>query len=223
MAKHKKLDEEGLLLGEKAYLRLKQLLLNGSFQTGQYVSTQELVERLDCPLAPTREAVKRVANESLLRIVPKRGMYVMEATPDLIRHCFELRALIDQEGARTLAAAPEPPPFEVLRAAHERVLAAARSEITPDLQREAKDVDWQMHEALAASLANPLVTEIYERNRERIRIMQNSRPLLPDRIVPAMEEHLAILDAIEAGHAEVAAHAVRDHCRQTLRWWGILV
>ena len=222
LSKHMKISEDGLLLSEKAYLRLKELLLAGSFKAGQFVSMQELVELLGCPLAPTREAVKRVANESLLRIVPKRGMYVMDVTPDLIRQCFELRALFDQEGARTLASAIEQPGFDALRAAHVQVLEEARNEITADLQREAKDVDWRLHEALAGSLGNPLVTEIYERNRERIRIMQNSRPLLPDRIIPAMEEHLVILDAISARHPEAAAQAVRDHCRQTLRWWGIL-
>lgn len=222
MAKRKKIIDDGLLLGERAYLRMKELLLTGTLNAGQYVSTQELVEMLDCPLAPTREAVKRVANEGLLRIVAKRGMYVMDVTPDLIRQCFELRALFDQEGARILAAAAEQPSFDALRAAHVRVLEAAQNEITPDLQREAKDVDWRLHETLAGSLRNPLVTEIYERNRERIRIMQNVRPLLPDRIVPAMEEHLGILDTIATRRPDAAAQAVREHCRQTLRWWGIL-
>jgi len=215
-------SDDGLLLGEQAYLRLKDLLLTGALKAGEFVSTQDLVKLLDCPLAPTREAVKRAANESLLRVVPKRGMYVMDVTPELIRECFELRALFDQEGARLLASGPTPQWFDELRAAHVRVLEEARDEVTTDLQREAKDVDWRMHEMLSGKLRNTLVSEIYERNRERIRIMQNSRPLLPDRIVPAMEEHLVILDAISGQRPDAAEQAVRDHCRQTLRWWGIL-
>ncbi len=38
-----------------------------------------------------------------------------------------------------------------------------------------------------------------------------------------MEEHFAIMDAIAEGNEEVAAGAVREHFRQTLRWWGIVV
>ncbi len=223
LPKRKKLSQDGLLLGEQAYLRLKELLLTGALKAGEYVSTQDLVKLLELPLAPTREAVKRAGNEALLRIVPKRGMYVMDVTPELIRQCFELRALFDQQGARTLTAeATQRTALNELRAAHVHVLEEARSEVTADLQREAKEVDWRLHETLAGSLRNPLATEIYERNRERIRIMQNSRPLLPDRIVPAMEEHLVILDAIVAQRPDDAEQAVRDHCRQTLRWWGIL-
>lgn len=218
-------SEEGLLLSERAYGRLKEELLSGRLKASQYVSMQDLVGLLDSPLAPTREAVKRAAGESLLRIVPKRGVYVMDVTPELIRQCFELRSLLDQEGARTLAVSTDPAIREelaALEAAHRRVRDEARGGVTAKLQQEAKEVDWRLHQSLVGALGNPLVEEIYERNRERILVMQNTRPLLPDRIVPAMDEHLAILEAIGQGDPEAAARAVREHFRQTLRWWGIL-
>ena len=54
-------------------------------------------------------------------------------------------------------------------------------------------------------------------------MIQNTRPFLPDRIVPAMREHLAIIDAVERRDAEAAVAAIAEHYRTTLRWWGILV
>ncbi|MCM8567661.1 GntR family transcriptional regulator [Thauera linaloolentis] len=214
-------DADGLLLADKAFLALRELLAGGGLRAGQFVSMPDLVKSIGLPIAPVREAVKRAESAALVRVLPKRGVAVMEATPELIRECFHLRTIFDQEGARQLVRAGGR--LDALRALHQRVLDAARDGITSSLQREAMAVDWALHSALADALDNDSAREIYARNRDRISVIQHSRPLLPDRIVPAMEEHLAIIDTIAAGEEERAATAVRDHFRQTLRWWGIIV
>ncbi|ATE62576.1 GntR family transcriptional regulator [Thauera sinica] len=216
-------EMEGVLMADRAFLALREQLTSGGLRAGQFVSMPDLVKMIGMPLAPVREAVKRAEAVRLVRVLPKRGVAVMEATPALIRECFHLRTIFDQEGARELVRASAATDLEALRASHQRVLDAARSGVTPSLQREAMAVDWSLHAALADALGNDSAREIYLRNRDRISVIQHSRPLLPDRIVPAMEEHLAIMDAITGGSEDDAARKVRDHFRQTLRWWGIVV
>ena len=94
--------------------------------------------------------------------------------------------------------------------------------MTPDLPRRAILTDLTLHDALATGLDNPLAAGAYQVNRDRIAVIQNTRPFLPDRIVPAMHEHLAIIDALERRDAEEAVAAIDAHYRTTLRWWGIL-
>ena len=216
-------EAESPLLADKAFLALRETLTGGGLRAGQFVSMSDLVKLFGMPIAPVREAVKRAESAGLVRVLPKRGVAVMDATPELIRECFHLRTIFDQEGARELVRKPGMKDLAPLRAVHQRVLDGARSGVTPSLQREAMAVDWALHSALAEGLSNDSAREIYLRNRDRISVIQHSRPLLPDRIVPAMEEHLAILDAIEGGNAEAAATKVREHFRQTLRWWGIVI
>ena len=95
--------------------------------------------------------------------------------------------------------------------------------MTPELPRRAILTDLTLHDALSTGLDNPLAAEAYQVNRDRIAVIQNTRPFLPDRIVPAMREHLAIIDALERRDAEAAVAAIDAHYRMTLRWWGILV
>ncbi|MDO9597471.1 MAG: GntR family transcriptional regulator [Azoarcus sp.] len=216
-------EADGLLLADKAFMALRELLTGGQLRAGQFVSMPDLVKTIGLPIAPVREAVKRAESAALVRILPKRGVAVMEATPDLVRDCFHLRTILDQEGARELARNRAGAGLGELRERHQRVLDEARAGITPSLQREAMAVDWVLHTTLADALGNDSVREIYSRNRDRISVIQHSRPLLPDRIIPAMEEHLAILDAIASGDEQRAAGEVRKHFRQTLRWWGIIV
>lgn len=211
------------LLADRAYGRLIEMLRAGRLGSGQFVSMPGLVELLDMPLAATREAVKRADVNGLVEVLPKRGVLVMSAGPEVTRHCLDLRALLDQEGARRLVDAGRELPLAALRASHEALLAAAGGEMSPELPRRAIAVDLSLHDALARGLDNPLAAEAYAVNRDRIAVIQNTRPFLPDRIVSAMQEHLDIIGALERRDAAAAVAAIRLHYRNTLRWWGVLV
>ncbi len=211
------------LMADQAYDRLIGVLRDGTLTSGQFVSMPGLVETIEMPLAATREAVKRADVNGLVRVLPKRGVLVMEASPEVTRNCMDLRALLDSEGARRLIANGGALPLGELRASHEALIEAAERSVTPELPRRAIRTDLTLHDALATGLDNPLAAEVYRVNRDRIAVIQNTRPFLADRIVPAMREHLAIIDALERHDAEAAVAAIAEHHRTTLRWWGILV
>jgi DNA-binding GntR family transcriptional regulator len=210
-------------LAERAYGRLIAMLREGELASGEFVSMPALVDRAGFPIAATREAVKRAEEQGLVEVLPKRGVVVMRAGPTETRDCLDLRALLDQEGARRLVAGDGLPAEAraALRRAHEAILAEARAGVSGDLPERAKDVDLTLHDALATGLDNPLAREVYRVNRNRVAVVQNTRPFLADRVVSAMEEHLAILDALERRDAEAAVAAIAHHYRTTLRWWGV--
>ena len=211
------------LLADQAYARLIELLRSGELRSSQFVSMPELVEVLDLPLAATREAVKRADARGLVDILPKRGVLVMGAGPETTRDCLDLRALLDSEGARRLVRTGAELDLEALRATHLALIEDAERAMTPDLPRRAIVTDLSLHDALGACLGNPLARDAYNVNRDRIAVIQNTRPFLPDRIVPAMREHLVIIEALARRDAEAAVSAIELHYRETLRWWGVLL
>lgn len=210
-------------MADQAYERLVSHLREGALTAGQFVSMPGLVDLLDLPLAATREAVKRGDVNGLVRVLPKRGVMVMSADREATRSCMDMRAVLDQEGARRLIAAGAELPLAALRASHVALIDDAERTMTPDLPLRAIETDLSLHDALSTGLDNPLLAEAYRVNRDRIAVIQNTRPFLPDRIVPAMREHLAIIEALEARDAEAAVAAIAEHYRITLRWWGILI
>ncbi|WP_368642361.1 GntR family transcriptional regulator [Castellaniella ginsengisoli] len=211
----------GMLLADQSFQAFRDLLFRGEVRAGQLVSISELMEKTGFPLAPVREAVKHAESTGLVRILPKRGVLIIEPTPDTVRSCFHLRCMLDQEGARILAARLAEAPMQALREEHAAVRDQALEGITSELQQWAMAVDWKLHRALAGSLDNPLAAQVYASNHDRITVLQQSRRLLPERIIPAMDEHLRIIDAVLAGREEDAMRAVRAHLAGTLRWWGI--
>lgn len=220
------------LLADQAHDRLIAALHDGRLAAGQFVSMPGLVELLDLPIAATREAVKRADVNGLVRVLPKRGVLVMDASPTVTRDCMDLRAILDAEGARRLVdrlvRGEAALPLAELRANHLAMIAAteralAEGTMSPDLPARAIATDLTLHDALAGGLDSPLAAAAYAVNRDRIAVIQNTRPFLPDRIVPAMREHLAIIDALERRDADAAVAGIAEHYRTTLRWWGILV
>lgn len=211
------------LLAHQAYARLVSALREGRLAAGQFVSMPGLVALLDMPIAATREAVKRADVDGLLRVLPKRGVLVMEASAQATRDSIDLRAILDMEAARRLVALGKALPLDALRASHEALAEEAARAMTPDLPRRAVLTDLSLHDAVATGLDNPFAAEAYRINRNRLAVIQNTRPFLPDRIVPAMREHLAIINSLARRDAEAAVAAIAAHAGTTLRWWGILV
>ena len=211
------------LLADRAYEALIGVLRSGRLRAGEFVSMPALVGTLGLPLAATREAVKRADVNGIVRVLPKRGVLVMDAGAEATRDCMDLRATLDQEGARRLIARGRTLDLDGLEASHRSMIVAAEREMGPDLPRRAILTDLSLHDALSTGLDNPLARGVYAVNRDRIAVIQNTRPFLADRIVPAMEEHLAIIEALRRRDPEAVVAAIASHYRLTLRWWGILV
>lgn len=208
-------------LGDQALDDLLTALRNGHLRAGAFFSMPELVDILGFPIAAIREATKRAETQSLLKILPKRGVTVMDASPQITFHCMDMRATFDKEGARRMLAKSDRPALGEIRNKHIELRSRAQQNVTPQMRAEAIAVDLSLHDALAAELENPFLMQCYAENSNRIAIIQNSRAFLPDRIVPAMEEHLEIIEALKTGDEPRTLAALDVHLSQTLRWWGV--
>lgn len=208
------------LLADKAQQALWAALKTGTLRDGQFLSMSQLVDMLDFPLSAVREAVKQASSHGLLAALPKRGIRVMEARPETIRECLDFRMVLDQEGARRRISGGNLVGLDALRKRHEDIRNQAWSNAANDLSPVAIQVDLSLHDFLAEGLGNSQLAASYAANRMRIAIIQNSRPFVPDRIVSAIDEHLAIINALEKHNAGDAVAAINHHYEQTLRWWG---
>src|SRR6187549_51425 len=83
------------LMREVAYERFKAELFKRNLAPGQFVSQVELCLLLDVPLGPTREALKRLEAESLVRLIPQRGIQIADIGVTLIHEAFEFRTVLE--------------------------------------------------------------------------------------------------------------------------------
>src|ERR671912_1142384 len=94
-------------LVEDAYKALKDAIRNNVFPPGYQGSEQEIALRLGMSRTPVHEAIIRLQEDGLVRVLSKRGVTVCPLAPEDIREIYEVIIAIEAMAAELLAALPD--------------------------------------------------------------------------------------------------------------------
>lgn len=216
------MTEKPTSLADQAFNSIRELLRDNIIKAGQLISMSFLSELIGLPLAPVREAVQKASALGLMKSIPKRGVLIIDADSDHVVECLVIRQIWDKEGARVLISSPDKEYIKKLIVRHQVVIEQANnSEISLALQKEATSLDWEMHELLSSSINNAEIDRLYAINRDRITVMFNAKPIHPVRLVPAFNEHIAIMLAIIEEDEQKVMDLLDYHYQQIFRWLEI--
>jgi DNA-binding GntR family transcriptional regulator len=194
-----------------AYHEFRERLLSGELAPGQFVTQKELATLAGVPVGTAREAIQRLEHESLLKVHPQRGIQVISLTTNFIRNSFGLRMALEMQAVRNFASGNYTAEIDTLLDATEAVLRDAEKTTNPDVLQSAVDVDWDMHDKIIECLDNELISETYQINATRLRLIKVSNRLSPDRVHSALREHLDVLNFCKAGDGAGAQTALASH------------
>ena len=198
-------------LRDDAYQRFRVALFDEVIQPGQFLTQKELCHVTGMPLGPVREALKRLEADQLVRVLPQRGVIIAPVDNSFIRNAFQVRAFLEMEACRLFAVRADDARIAALAVRTRSVIERARAGIGDALLREAYEVDWDLHNTVIADLDNAIISEIHRVNSDRVRLIRLNRRFTARRVIPAMLEHLAIIEAFEARQPEAAAEALEHH------------
>ena len=205
-------EGEPLKLRERAYASFTERLMTREIRPGQFVSQRELVEITGLPLGAIRELVPRLEAEGLIKTVPQRGMQVAQVDLNLIRNAFQFRMFLEKEAASLFARNADMATIGALRDAHERIIARALAGGDLTLIADAEATDRQLHEAIIDHLDNEIISKAFRVNWIKIKLIrQNETRLYDALIVPVMQDHMKIIEALSRRDSAAAAAAMGDH------------
>ncbi|HWX05625.1 MAG TPA: GntR family transcriptional regulator, partial [Bradyrhizobium sp.] len=78
------------MLHEEVVSRIRAILLDGEITPGARIPERELCERLQISRTPLREALKVLAAEGLVQLLPNRGSRAAKLTDKDVRDLFEV-------------------------------------------------------------------------------------------------------------------------------------
>lgn len=87
----------------RAYEMVRALIVEGRFGPGERLKEDELTVLCDVSRTPVREALRRLAVEGLVVILPNQGAHVAAMDPGEIEEIYALRAMIESHAARRAA------------------------------------------------------------------------------------------------------------------------
>lgn len=198
---------------EKAYAYLKDTVLTDPAMQGEFLSEQEIADRIGVSRTPIREALLLLAAEDLVELVPKRGARVAPLTGREITELMQLRGIVERYAAQHVIEAGRAPVREL-----GEFLDRQRTLSGPDQAKEFIDVDHLFHSSLVASVGNALLDRHYEGLRSRqVRAGVVALYNQHGRQEAVLDEHRAIVDALAAGDARAACAAIDSHLESTLK------
>jgi DNA-binding GntR family transcriptional regulator len=190
-------------LADKAYHEIRGLIVSLALAPGAVIDERRLVERLGIGRTPVREALRRLAQERLVEVYPRRGMFVTGVDVRQLARLSEVREVLEPEAARLAA--------ERATDADLQELVALQSELDTAGDQRLMELDERIHRAVYRAAHNDLLEATLEQYYVlALRIWS----IAIDRahgLEEAVEAHRALLDAIQVGDGERAADTMRAH------------
>ena len=118
-------------LVEGAYDALKAAIRNNLFAPGYQGSEQEIASQLGMSRTPVHEAIIRLQEEGLVRVLPRRGVLICAISPDDMREIYEVIIALEGASAELIAEMPperRAPAADALDAVNARMEAALAEE-----------------------------------------------------------------------------------------------
>ena len=198
--------------------RLREEIQLGELAPGTPLSELSLVERTGASRTPVREALRRLAAEGLVDLVPRQGARVSRVSLQSVRDLFDFRSLLEPAAIRqaTEAAAVDPAlrrTFAALRTEFARIERRAASQARSRAFYEVADrFDW----AIIGAARNEHLRRTIAELRPHTARLRNLSHIDPRRVEVSVAEHLRMCDALLAGDADEAAAAIAEHLAQSL-------
>jgi DNA-binding GntR family transcriptional regulator len=184
-------------LHDELVARLRDMVIEGEIAPGSRVPERELCQRFHVSRTPLREALKVLAADGLIQLAPNRGARVAELTEADVEEMFPVMGALEALAGELAASRITEEGLAEVRALHyQMVLHHKRGELAPYFR-----LNQQIHEKIHRGLAGRI---------RRARYLAN---MSAQRWARAVEEHEAILAALEARDGPRLGALLKDHLK----------
>lgn len=203
-------------LRQQAREALRTRIVLGQIEPGRVESVINVASELGVSVTPVREAVMDLANLGMVEIIRNRGFRVPVLTDHDLEEIFRLRTMLEVPAMVELAQLPDRAPLTRFRQLAEQLTDAARQgDLVSFL-----DLDRQFHLGLLELLGNRRLVEMVGQLRDQARMQGLQKLADHGELTQSGEEHIAIVDAVEAGDGELTAELVRRHLTHSRGIWA---
>jgi DNA-binding GntR family transcriptional regulator len=213
------MTEVGPSKADQVHAQLKEEIELGELAPGTPLSELWLVERTGASRTPVREALRRLAVEGLVDLVPRQGARVSRVSLQSVRDLFDFRGLLEPAAIRqaTEAAAADPELRRGFAAMRSEFLRIQRRVPSQDRSRAFYELADRFDWAIIGATRNEHLRRTIAELRPHTARLRNLSHVDPSRVEVSVAEHLVICDAILAGDADAAAAGIAQHLEQSLR------
>ena len=197
-------------LKDRIYDSLKQAITAMNIYADQAelrLDERELSEKLAISRTPIREALARLEQEGLVRIVPRKGVYIVRKTKAEILDMITVWAALESMAARLIT----------LHASDEEIASLRKLFATFDGEDirahidEYSETNIGFHQTILKLSKSPLLEQLADGLFIHMRSIRTRTISEKDRADRSIVDHLHIIEALEARDIDLAERLVREH------------
>jgi DNA-binding GntR family transcriptional regulator len=193
-------------LADRAYHSIREMIVSLELRPGAVIDERGLMARLGIGRTPTREALRRLAQERLVEVYPRRGMFVTSVEIRDLASLAEVRSVLESHVARLAAERATDQDRKALETLLDEL--GDRHELNA---RELMALDERIHRQVYRCAHNPFLEATLE---EYYVLALRIWYLALDRrqeLEQAVLGHRELLEAIHDGDADTAEETMRRH------------
>lgn len=155
-------------LHQEVATRLRQRIVEGLIAPGSKLNERELAEQLNVSRTPLREAIRALAAEGLVELLPNRGAVATQLSAQDVADTFEVIAGLEGQSGELAAQRITDTELAEIRALHYEMLAAfTRRDLSTYYRLNA-----QIHTRINAAARNPVLTRTWATVNARLQALR---------------------------------------------------
>jgi DNA-binding GntR family transcriptional regulator len=194
----------------RAYSALKEVIVSLNIYDQPHevrLDERQLAQSLGVSRTPVREAMAQLEREGFVHSVPRRGIYVVRKTKREVIEMIQVWAALESLAARLITQQSSDAEIGRLR---EMFTTFEDGRLHAKLD-EYSEINIEFHQAIIAMGGNGILVNLAENLFTHMRMIRRKTIGENDRVERSIEDHLAIIQALEARDTERAELLVRNH------------
>lgn len=196
-------------LREQVIAMMRAAILDFQLRPGQRLVERELIERFGVSRTTIREALRDLASEGLVTVVPQKGAIVSAPSPEEAADLYDVRAHLESLAVERFVGRATAEQLAALRTSVDRLSAVTREDATDTKAiLRAKD---DFYEALIAGAGSAVLSQVLGSLQARVRLLRATSLSTEGRAEAAAREIREVMAAIERRDAAEASRLCIRH------------
>jgi len=199
-------------LHDEVASRVRDMIIEGQLAAGARLNETELGLQLGVSRTPLREAIKTLASEGLIELIPAKGAIVRRFSKVDVRHMLEAIKALEQFAGRLTCTRASQDEIDEILGLHRTMLVRYRSRNRLAYYK----LNQSIHSAIVRGAHSPTIAEMHEilqARLKRIRYIGNGEP---EKWAAAVAEHEQMAEALRSRDGDALAEVLGLHMDRTL-------
>ena len=182
------------VLHQQVGARLRQLIVEGTLEPGRKLNERELAAQLQVSRTPLREAIRMLAAEGFVDLLPHRGAVAAQLSAQDVADTFEVMAGLEGQSGELAAQRIDERELAEIRALQYEMMAAHTRRDLPTYYR----LNAAIHDHINLAARNPVLTRTYRTVNARLQALRFRSNFDELKWARAVKEHERMIELLAA-------------------------